>query len=225
MKPFLQSPETNLPALVRGYFGFSLGGASGSSWILAIRLLALSWLSCAVASNALGEDQPPIRFDHVIERINRLEFYRLADFGPPGSDCHPCRIAQHVGCMDKCYAEITSLSLICTPTLKGMSVGPFTREERGQLLGELFKTDTVLITTALGDEPLAVRHITSASGESGDDYAIDLEGIEGFKNTLIRASSLDSEQFSIIVGNESFVIPLSPKIRDGFQRLLKQCPD
>ena len=45
------------------------------------------------------------------------------------------------------------------------------------------------------------------------------------KNTLIRASALENEQFSIMVGNENFLIPLSPKIRDGFQRLLRQCPD
>jgi hypothetical protein len=89
----------------------------------------------------------------------------------------------------------------------------------------LFKTDSIQIFTGLGDEPLEIRSITSVSGENGEGYAIDLEGIEGFKNTLIRASALENEQFSIIVGNEIFLIPLSPRIRDGFQRLLRQCPD
>lgn len=176
-------------------------------------------------ANTLGEEKPPIRFDHVIERVNRLEFYRLADFGPPGGNCNPCQIAQHVNCKKQCYTEITSLSLICTASLQGMSLGPYSREERGQVLGELYKTDRIQIFTGLGDEPLEIRSITSVSGENGEDYAIDLEGIEGFKNTLIRASALENEQFSIIVGNEIFLIPLSPRIRDGFQRLLRQCPD
>ena len=197
----------------------------GWLWFIALYILAGLWPSCAVMANTLGGEKPPIHFDHVIERINRLEFYRLADFGPPGSDCNPCQIAQHVNCNKQCYAEITSLSLICAAHLQGMSLGPYSREERGQMLGELFKTDTIQISTGLGDEPLEIRNITSVSGEKGEDYAIDLEGIEGFKNTLIRASALENEQFSIIVGNETFLIPLSPKIRDGFQRLLRQCPD
>ena len=192
---------------------------------LVFQLTAGLWLGGAVVTSTSGEERPPIRFDHVIERVNRLEFYRLADFGPPGSDCNPCQIAQHVNCKEQCYSEITSLSLVCAAHLQGMSLGPYSREERGQVLGELFKTDAIQITTGLGDEPLEVRKVSSVSGESEEAYAIDLEGIEGFKNTLIRASALENEQFSIMVGNENFLIPLSPKIRDGFQRLLRQCPD
>lgn len=173
---------------------------------------------------AAGADEMIRPFDHVIERVDRLEFYRLADFGAPDSDCNPCQIAQHAKCDQSCYAEIPSVSLICTQKIRGLSIGPFDREERGRVLGELFRTDTIFITTPLGDEPLAAPRIASVAGEVDNDYAIDIEGLEGFKNTLIRASTVP-EQFSITVGSEHYLIPLSPKVKDGLYRFLKQCPD
>jgi hypothetical protein len=163
-------------------------------------------------------------FDHVIERIDRLEFYRLADFGSPDSACYPCQIAQHVKCDQSCYAEIPSVSLICTQKIRGLSIGPFDREERARILGELFKTDTIFITTTVGDEPLEAPRVASIAGDEDNDYAIDIEGLEGFKNTLIRAST-SPEQFSVTVGSERYTIPLSYKVKDGLYRFLKQCPD
>jgi hypothetical protein len=170
-------------------------------------------------------DDAVLPYDHVIERIDRVEFYRLADFGPPGSACNPCQIPQHMNCDTSCYAEIPSLSLICTQKVRGLSIGPFTREERGRILGELFKTDTIFITTGADDEPLSAPRIVSAAGDQDDDYAIDIEGLEeGFKNTLIRASTTLG-QLTVKVGTEQYTIPLNDRIKDGLSRFLRQCPD
>ena len=170
---------------------------------------------------------PNLPFDHVIERVDRLEFYRLADFGPSGSPCRPCQAAEHAKCDPACYAEIPSLSLICSQKIRGLSVGPFDRESRGRVLSELFNTDMVIITTAAGKDVLEAPRIISVAGTDEDNYAIDIEGLdEGFKNALVRASTATApEQFSVKVGTEDYVIPLSAKVKDGFYRFLKQCPD
>lgn len=195
---------------------------SRSPWLGPILPLLMTFLPGMLAAARADELIRP--FDHVIERVDRLEFYRLADFGGPDSDCYPCQIAQHAKCDQSCYAEIPSVSLICTQKIRGLSIGPFNREERARLFGELLKTDTIFITTTLGDEPLAAPRIASVAGDVDNDYAIDIEGLEGFKNTLVRAST-GPEQFSITVGSEHYVIPLNPKVKDGLYRFLKQCPD
>lgn len=170
-------------------------------------------------------DDDDLPYDHVIERIDRLEFYRLADFGPPGSACNTCQIPQHMQCDTSCYAEIPSLSFICTQTIRGLSIGPFNRDERAIILGELFKTDMIFITTAADEEPLSAPRIVSVAGDEGDDYAIDIEGLdEGYKNTLIRASTTTG-QFSVRVGTEQYAIPLSDKVKDSLNRFLRQCPN
>lgn len=183
-------------------------------------LLLLAMLQGAAANE-------PLRLDHVIERIDRLEFYRLADFGPPDSACHSCLTAQHVKCNSSCYTEIPSLSLICSLKVRGLSIGPFDREERNRILGELLLTDTVFMTTPAGEEALAAPRIVSAAGYEEDNYAIDIEGLDnGFKNTLIRASIADTPaQFSVRVGLQSYMVPVTAKVQDGLYRFLKQCPD
>ena len=173
----------------------------------------------------LAEENPSIRFDHAIDHFDRLEFYRMDDFGPPGSACHECSTPQHVNCNTSCYAEIPSLSLICSQRIRGISIGPFDRAERGLILNELFKSDAITISTDLGEESLDAPSISSESGNQDEDYAIDIKGLEGFKNSLIRASSSDKEEFTIRVGTEDFIVPLNPKIRDSLQRFIKQCPD
>ena len=173
----------------------------------------------------MAEDNPSVRFDHVIDRVDRLEFYRIDDFGPPGSACHECSSPQHVNCRASCYAEIPSLSLICSQRIRGLSIGPFDRAERGRILEELFKTDAITIFTDLGEELLDAPSISSESGDQEEDYAIDIKGLEGFKNSLIRASSSDKEEFTVQVGKDDFIVPLNPKIRDGLHRFIRQCPD
>lgn len=193
---------------------------------LLLGLLALLVLGLVPGMPTVASaDDAAVPYDHIIERIDRVEFYRLADFGPPGSACNPCQIPQHMQCDTSCYAEIPSLSLICTQKIRGLSIGPFNREERGRILGELFKTDTIFITTGADDEPLAATRIVSAAGEGDDDYAIDIEGLEeGFKNTLIRASTTLG-QLTVRVGTEQYTISLNDKIKDSLSRFLRQCPD
>lgn len=198
-------------------------------WPTDIRFLkALSALLMLLLPGALPaaeEAADPIQFDHAIFRGDRLEFYRLDDFGPPGSPCHECRTAQHVNCNPSCYAEIPSLSLVCTQKIHALSVGPFTHEQRGRIIGELFKTDSVFINTELGEETLASTSISSESSQREDDYAIDIKGLEGFKNSLIRASSSERDHFGIQVGSAEFAIPLNPRIRDDLNQFIRQCPD
>ena len=203
-----------------------------TSWLTLGRTLATSTWALALLSVAslnplpvLADENPSIRFDHVIDRVDRLEFYRMDDFGPPGSACHECSTTQHVNCNASCYAEIPSLSLICSQRIRGISIGPFDRAERGRILDELFRTDAIKISTDLGEESLDAPSISSESGDQDEDYAIDIKGLEGFKNSLIRASSSDKEEFTVQVGTEDFIVPLTPKIRDGLHRFIRQCPD
>jgi hypothetical protein len=182
-------------------------------------------MACLNPLPVMAEDNPPVRFDHVIDRIDRLEFYRIDDFGPPGSACHACSSPQHVNCQARCYSEIPSLSLICSQRVQGLSIGPFDRAGRGRILEELFRTDTITIFTDLGEESLDAPSISSESGDQEENYAIDIKGLDGFKNALIRASSSDKETFNIKVGTDDFMVPLNPKIRDGLHRFIRQCPD
>ena len=161
--------------------------------------------------------------DHAIERIDRIEFYRLSDFGPPDSACHPCLSPQHIKCNTACYGSRPSLSLICSAKVKGLSIGPFTRAERWQILEELFKTDQVYFMTSAGEEVLEAPRVTSSTGEDDSDYAIDIEGFEGLKNTLVRASAAP-EQFKVKIGPATYEVPLGEKTKDGLYRFLKQCP-
>lgn len=172
-----------------------------------------------------GAEDNVLLLDHVIERVDRLEFYRLADFGPPDHPCNPCQTAQHVKCLESCYSEIPSLSLVCSTRIRGLSIGPFDHEERAQVLGELFRHDTVFFTTSAGEEPLVAPRVTSVAGLADDDYAIDIEGFEsGYKNILVRASTAP-DQFGVKVGPLIYRIPLSEKVKDGMYRVLRQCPD
>lgn len=190
-----------------------------------IRLCRLLLVGLLWASLGYGAEEDILLMDHVIERVDRLEFYRLADFGPPDNPCNPCQTAQHVKCVESCYSEIPSLSLVCSARIRGLSVGPFDREKRALVLGELFKTDAVFVTTAAGEEPLEAPRVTSVAGHADDDYAIDVEGFErGYKNILVRASTAP-DQFAVRVGPLTYRIPLSEKVKDGMYRFLRQCPD
>ena len=169
------------------------------------------------------DPQKTLILDHAIERVDRIEFYRLSDFGPPESACHPCLSPQHIKCDTACYRGMPSLSLICSARVRGLSIGPFTRAERWQILEELFKTDQVSFLTAAGEEILEAPRVASSAGEDDSDYAIDIEGFEGFKNTLVRASAAP-EHFQVKIGPAIYEMPLDPKIKDGLYRFLKQCP-
>lgn len=177
----------------------------------------------ALPSN-VPEPQKTVILDHAIERVDRIEFYRLSDFGTPESACHPCLSPQHIKCDTACYRSMPSLSLICTARVRGLSIGPLTRDERWQILEELFRTDEVYFMTSAGEEVLEAPRVASSTGEDDSDYAIDIEGFEGFKNTLVRASAAP-EQFRVKIGPAIYEIPLSPKTKDGLYRFLKQCPN
>lgn len=170
------------------------------------------------------EPPPPLVLDHVIERVDRVEFYRALDFGPPGSACYPCLTPQHMKCPLLCYQQMPSLSLVCAAAVRGISIGPFDRRARGRLLEELLASDSVHFATAAGEESLTASRIASSAGTEDEHYAIDIEGLPGFKNTLVRASTA-TEQFTLKIGPQLYIVPLSPKVRDGFYRLLRQCPD
>ena len=189
-----------------------------------IPILLLLSASHGQADVVGSEEDASVRLDHVIDRIDRLEFYRLEDFGPPDSACHACLYPQHVNCNAACYSQLPSLSFVCSQKIRGLSIGPFDREERGGILAELFKTDTLFITTLNGDESLDAYRISSEAGMPGGNFAIDIEGLDGLKNTLTRAST-NSDQFSVRVGMKNYTIPITPRIRDAMYRFLKQCPD
>lgn len=190
-----------------------------------MRLTRLLLAGLLLASYRCGAEDNILLLDHVIERVDRLEFYRLADFGPPDHPCNPCQTAQHVNCIESCYTEIPSLSLVCSTRIRGLSIGPFDREERARVLGELLRTDRVFFTTSAGEEPLTAPRVTSVAGHAEDDYAIDIEGFEpGYKNILVRASTAP-DQFGVKVGPLTYRIPLSEKVKDGMYRFLRQCPD
>ena len=213
----IQAMISNHSAQHAGILSFAPGR---TIWALALLLIA-----SVNPLPAMAEDNPSIRFDHALDRVDRLEFYRLDDFGPPGSACHACSSPQHVSCNPSCYAEIPSLSLVCSQRIRGISIGPFDRTGRGRILEELFKTDAITISTDLGEESLDAPSISSESGDQDENYAIDIKGLEGFKNSLIRVSSSDKEEFTVKVGTDDFIVPLNPKIRDGLHRFIKQCPD
>ncbi len=197
---------------------------SGLRWLHGW-IASLLTITLVYGHPATAETLDAIHFDHAISRVDRLEFYRLEDFGPAGSRCHECKTAQHASCDPSCYAAIPSLSLVCSQKIRGLSIGPYSREGRARVLGELFKTDTIVISTDLGEEPLDAPSISSEGSGQEDDYAIDINGLEGFKNSLLRASSSQRDQFNIQVGSEDFVIPLNPKISDDLHRFIRQCPD
>ena len=191
-------------------------------------LLAMSVCPGVSGADELGltsnvTEPKALILDHAIERIDRIEFYRLSDFGPPDSACHPCLSPQHIKCNTACYGSRPSLSLICSVKVRGLSIGPFTRVERWQILEELFKTDQVYFMTSAGEEVLEAPRVTSSTGEDDSDYAIDIEGFEGFKNTLVRASAAP-EQFRVKIGPATYEVPLGEKTKDGLYRFLKQCP-
>ena len=167
-----------------------------------------------------------IAFDTLINRGPRLEFFRKADFGDANSPCYPCLIPQHVNCPAQCYQQATNLTLICSREIKGLSVGPFDRQERGRILSDLMKTDTVLVATLRGDETLHGRRISSQMGEDpgAENFGLDIEGFEGMKEVLWRATDHEIEQFQIRVGPYVLSSILHVGNRDKIYDFLKQCP-
>ena len=127
-------------------------------------------------------------------------------------------------CDVACYEQLPSLSLICSPSVHGLSVGPFDRDARGQQLSALLRTDSVRVATQIGVESLQATRISTVQGLEDNRYAIDLEGFEGFKNTFERAYAAP-QQFEVEVGQTVYSVPLSPRTRDGLYLFLKQCPD
>jgi hypothetical protein len=167
-----------------------------------------------------------IAFDTLIHRGSRLEFFRKEDFGNPNSPCYPCLTPQHVNCPTQCYQEATNLTLICSHEVHGLSVGPFDRQERGRILSDLMKHDQVLVTTIQGDEALRARRITSQIGDDSviENFGLDIEGFEGMREVLFRATAPEMEQLQIQVGPYMLTTILSVGTRDKFYDFLKQCP-
>lgn len=167
-----------------------------------------------------------IAFDTLILRGSRLEFFRKADFGDANSPCYPCLTPQHVNCPTQCYQQATNLTLICSHDVHGLSVGPFDRQERGRILADLMKTDKILVATLRGEETLHGRRISSQMGDdpSGENFGLDIEGFEGMKEVLWRATNQEIEQFQIRVGPYVLSTILQVGHRDKFYDFLKQCP-
>jgi hypothetical protein len=167
-----------------------------------------------------------IAFDTLIHRGPRLEFFRKADFGDANSPCYPCLTPQHVNCPTQCYQQATNLTLICSREVRGLSVGPFDRAERGRILADLMKSDTVLVATLRGEEALHARRISSQMGDDagGENFGLDVEGFEGMRDILRRATAPEIEQFQIRVGPYVLSTILHVGNRDKFYDFLKQCP-
>lgn len=167
-----------------------------------------------------------LAFDTLIHRGPRLEFYRKLDFGDANSPCYPCLTPQHVNCPTQCYQQAANLTLICSREVHGISVGPFDRAERGRILADLLKADTVLVATLRGEEALHARRISSQLGDDtgSENFGLDVEGFEGMRNVLQRATAPEIEQFQIRVGPYVLSTILHVGNRDKFYDFLKQCP-
>lgn len=199
--------------------------------LFGLLLLFVTPSGFSLAEGPIAEADPEtklsfIAFDTLIHRGPRLEFFRKADFGDANSPCYPCLTPQHVNCPTQCYQQATNLTLICSREVKGLSVGPFDRRERGRILGDLMKTDTVLVASLRGEETLHARRISSQMGDEpgGENFGLDIEGFEGMKEILWRATAQEIEQFQIRVGPYVLSTILHVGNRDKFYDFLKQCP-
>ena len=199
--------------------------------VYGLLLLALLPLGVMSAEGPIMEATPEaklsfIAFDTLILRGPRLEFFRKIDFGDANSPCYPCLTPLHVNCPTQCYQHATNLTLICSREIKGLSVGPFDRKERGRILADLMKADKVLVATLRGEETLMARRISSQMGDDpgGENFGLDIEGFEGMKDVLWRATDQEIEQFQIRVGPYVLSTILHVGHRDKFYDFLKQCP-
>lgn len=212
-------------------------GTAGSSLLrsclklFGLMLLCFTPIGVSFAEGPIAEADPEtklsfIAFDTLIHRGPRLEFFRKADFGDTNSPCYPCLTPQHVNCPSQCYQQATNLTLICSREVKGLSVGPFDRKERGRILADLMKSDKVLVATLRGEEALQGRRISSQMGDDpgGENFGLDIEGFEGMKEVLWRATDHEIEQFQIRVGPYVLSTILHVGNRDRFYDFLKQCP-
>ncbi len=187
---------------------------------------AMSFLFLALAiAPAVGYEVQSLSFDWAIQQGHRLEFYRQDDFGAAGDACNVCLTPLHVNCPTSCYRNIKNVSFICSASTRGISLGPYNRTDRNLMMNALFMNEQVIFANAFGEEPIEIPKISSQSGDSDDQYAIDLEGLEGFKNILERATAQELNQFSVRIGTEILTVPLEPKARSAFYHFLKQCPD
>lgn len=209
---------------------FFLGFRHGFKGLLLL-LAALTPLRMALAGGPIPDPifETPLRFiafDTLILQGTRLEFFRKSDFGDANSPCHPCLIARHVNCPSECYQQATNLTLICSREVHGISVGPFDRQERGRILSDLMKTDRVLVATLRGEEAMQARRISSQLGDDpgGENFGLDIEGFEGLREILRRATDPEIEQFQIRVGPYVLSTILHAGNRDKFYDFLKQCP-
>ncbi len=187
------------------------------------------WVSLAVfalqGESTLADEISSFSFDWPIQQGHRLEFYRQDDFGAAGDACHVCLTPLHVNCPAACYRDLKNLSLICSASTRGISLGPFSRADRNLMMNALLINEQVIFANAFGEESIEIPKISSQSGDNEDQYAIDLEGLEGLKNSLERATAHELNQFSVRIGTEILTVTLEPKARSAFYHFLKQCPD
>lgn len=191
-------------------------------WVL---LVAWVWL----ASPAQSEDSPEatlirIDFDTLIVRGGRLEFYVREDFF---GDCEPCLTPQHVNCEQSCYLKARNLSLICTHAVKGLSLGPFDRAERQNVLSDLLKTDSVIFATDQGESFLQGTRISSQSAgiEGVENFSIEIEGFRGLRPLVESSVTPGLESFQMRVGTRVLTAQLQLGIRSKFNDFIRQCPD
>ncbi len=175
-----------------------------------------------------GPDSPelePVILDFPIFRGERLEFFRRADFSNFDPACRPCLVPQNVNCPSMCYQQLPSLTLVCAGEIRAISLGPLNRAFRGKILSELFKTDAMVWMTSEGEDITLVRTIRSEAGEQPDQYAVDLEGIDGFKNALIRSTPADFSELNLKIGPQPYTIPLDARVRGAVHDFVRQCPN
>ena len=174
---------------------------------------------------SLADEIQSSNFDWPIQQGHRLEFYRQEDFGAVGDACHVCLTPLHVNCPTACYQDLKNLSLICSASTQGISIGPYNRSDRNLMMNALLTNEQVIFANTFGEETIEIPKISSQSGDHEDQYAIDLEGLEGLKNSLERATANELNQFSVRIGNEILTVTLEPKARSAFYHFLRQCPD
>ena len=162
-------------------------------------------------------------FDTLILNGTRLEMYVREDFS---GDCAPCLMPHHVNCQGECYLKARNLSLVCSASVKGLSLGPFDRTERGKVLRDLYKTDSVIIATGEGETFLQGSRISSQSAglEGMENFSVEIEGFRGFRSVLEQSVTAGLESFQIRVGTYVLSTQLRVDARSHFSDFIRQCP-
>lgn len=194
------------------------------SRLLFLSVLLLFWFQPTMGAGPESPDFEPVILDFPIFRGERLEFFRRADFSNFDPACRPCLVPQNVNCPLICYQQLPSLTLVCAGEIRAISLGPLNRGFRGKILSELFKTDAIVWMTSEGEDATPVRTVRSEAGEEPDQYALDLEGIDGFKNALIRSTPPEFSELNLKIGPQPYTIPLDARVRSAVHDFLRQCP-